>query len=118
MSNLSIEGLSGRAQVGDSFTKFQTEKEQRGFGVEGGGGVSDVKHNAKTFSDMLKNSVEQVNEEQVKADTAMKELVSGRTKNVHETMLTVERADVSLKLMMQIRNKVLDAYKEIMRMQV
>jgi flagellar hook-basal body complex protein FliE len=49
---------------------------------------------------------------------AIKELVAGRTKNIHETMLAIERADTSLKLMMQVRNKVLDAYREIMRMQV
>ncbi|MGK5088603.1 flagellar hook-basal body complex protein FliE [Bdellovibrionota bacterium FG-2] len=117
MSNLAIEGLSGRTQIGDGFSRFQIEKQQ-GDSNSGVSSASDAKHNAKTFSDILKNSVEQVNEHQVQADTAMKELVSGRTKNVHETMLAVERADVSLKLMMQIRNKVLDAYKEIMRMQV
>jgi flagellar hook-basal body complex protein FliE len=59
-----------------------------------------------------------VNQDQVQADRAIKELVAGRGKNIHETMLAVERADTSLKLMMQVRNKVLDAYREIMRMQV
>jgi flagellar hook-basal body complex protein FliE len=72
----------------------------------------------KTFSDILRNSVEKVNEMQTQADTAVKELVAGRSKNIHETMLTIERADTSLKLMMQVRNKILDAYREIMRMQV
>lgn len=72
----------------------------------------------KTFSEMLRKSVDQVNEHQVQADTAVKELLAGRNKNIHETMLALERADSSLKLMMQVRNKVLEAYKEIMRMQV
>ena len=71
-----------------------------------------------TFSDLLRKSVEDVNQMQTEADTAVKELVAGRSKNIHETMLAVERADVSLKLMMQVRNKIIDAYKEIMRMQV
>jgi flagellar hook-basal body complex protein FliE len=71
-----------------------------------------------TFSDVLRNSVSQVNEYQADADVAIKELVAGRTKNIHETMLTIERADASLKMMMQVRNKILEAYKEIMRMQV
>jgi flagellar hook-basal body complex protein FliE len=70
------------------------------------------------FGDMLAKSIEKVNEAQHAADTSMKELAAGRTKNIHETMLTIEKADASLKLMMQVRNKVLDAYKEIMRMQV
>ncbi len=72
----------------------------------------------KTFTDILKDSMDQVNTQQVQADTAIKELVAGRSKNIHETMLTIERADTSLKMMMQVRNKILDAYKEVMRMQV
>lgn len=74
--------------------------------------------NAKTFSEMLHHSVEQVNVDQVQANEAIHELVAGRSKNIHETMLAVERADTSLKMMMQVRNKVLDAYREVMRMQV
>jgi flagellar hook-basal body complex protein FliE len=62
--------------------------------------------------------MDQVNVYQSQADTAIKEMVAGRNKNIHETMLTIERADTSLKLMMQVRNKILDAYREIMRMQV
>ncbi len=71
-----------------------------------------------TFSDILKKSVETANEYQHQADTAINQMVSGKTKNIHETMLALERADVSLKLVMQVRNKILDAYREIMRMQV
>ena len=71
-----------------------------------------------TFMELLQNSVQKVNEFQVQADHSVKELVAGRTKNVHGTMLSLERADMALKLMMQVRNKVMDAYREIMRMQV
>ena len=75
-------------------------------------------HSGKTFTEMLKDSMDQVNTQQFQADEAIKELVGGRSKNIHETMLTIERADTSLKLMMQVRNKILDAYKEVMRMPV
>jgi flagellar hook-basal body complex protein FliE len=80
--------------------------------------TSDADAAGKTFSSILRDSVDKVNLYQHQADTAIKELIAGRTKNIHETMLAVERADTSLKLMMQVRNKVLDAYREIMRMQV
>jgi len=70
------------------------------------------------FSKVLEKSLDQVNEFQVEADTAIKEFLAGRNKNIHETLLTIERADTSLKILMQVRNKVLDAYKEIMRMQI
>lgn len=71
-----------------------------------------------TFSEVLTDMLQNVNKDQVEADHSIKELVAGKTKNIHETLLSVERADSSLKLMMQVRNKVLEAYKEIMRMQV
>jgi flagellar hook-basal body complex protein FliE len=70
------------------------------------------------FMDILSKSMEEVNETQVGADQAIKDLVAGRNKNIHETMLAIQKAELSLKTMMQVRNKVLEAYKEIMRMQV
>ena len=79
---------------------------------------STATDNAHTFSAALRDSVDKVNQYQVESDTAVKELVAGRSKNIHETLLTIERADASLKMMMQVRNKILDAYREIMRMQV
>jgi len=90
-----------------------------GKGVSGNPGTAPVNPaDGKTFSEILTKSFENVNEQQHQADSAIKELVSGRSKNIHETLLTVERADASLKLAMQVRNKILDAYREIMRMQV
>lgn len=71
-----------------------------------------------SFGDLLKNSINEVNTHQHQSDRAIKELVAGRSKNIHETMLTIERADTSLKMAMQVRNKILEAYREVMRMQV
>jgi flagellar hook-basal body complex protein FliE len=70
------------------------------------------------FLETLSKSMEEVNEEQVKADQGIKDLVAGKSKNIHETMLQIQKAELSLKTMMQVRNKILEAYKEIMRMQV
>ncbi len=96
------------------------EMQKNGMSVPSGGAteVSPSSENANTFSGMLRESFDKVNQYQHDADTATKELISGRSKNIHETMLTIERADSSLKLAMQVRNKILDAYREIMRMQV
>ena len=122
MSNLDIEGLSKIVQTGDvnklmggagPASEVQTSSVMKAEGLHASP-IAD----GKSFSDVLRSSVDQVNHDQQQADTAIKELVSGRTKNIHETMLTIERADTSLKLMMQVRNKILDAYKEIMHMQV
>jgi flagellar hook-basal body complex protein FliE len=127
MANLSVENLNKIVQTGDIQKMFEgtgsnvggiadagkvaQEMQAQGMSAPGEGGPA-------TFSQALRDSVAQVNEYQSQADMAIKELVAGRTKNIHETMLAIERADTSLKLMMQVRNKVLDAYREIMRMQV
>jgi flagellar hook-basal body complex protein FliE len=122
MSNLAIENLSNVVQTGDVETfmgqsSAVSEARARQVMQTEGLGPSNVE-GGKTFSDLLRQSVDQANTMQHQADLAIKELVAGRSKNVHETMLAIERADSSLKLMMQVRNKVLDAYREIMRMQV
>ena len=70
------------------------------------------------FFDALEKSMSEVNADQLQADVAIKDLVAGRTKNIHETMLQIQKAELSLKTMMQVRNKIIEAYKEIIRMQV
>lgn len=72
----------------------------------------------ESFSDMLIKSVEKVNKLQKEADEAINELVLGDNKDIVQTMIKMEKADISFKLMMQIRNKIVQAYEEIMRMQV
>ena len=72
----------------------------------------------KTFGRILKESIEEVNRLQGEADKAIEDLATGETKNIHETMIAMEKAEVSFKLMLQVRNKILDAYQEVMRMGV
>lgn len=131
MANLNVETLNAIVGSGDAegmfgATTIQSDRrsERRALeemGAGGGQGAGQAPVNpaeGKTFSEILSKSFETVNEQQQQADQAIRELVSGRTKNIHETMLTIERADASLKLATQVRNKILDAYREIMRMQV
>jgi len=70
-----------------------------------------------SFSKMLKESVEKVNALQKQADAAIDEMVLGDNKDIVQTMITMEKADISFRLMMQVRNKIIQAYEEIMRMQ-
>ena len=60
----------------------------------------------------------EVGDLQEKASQSIQQMVGEGKGDLQETMIALEKADVSFKLMMQIRNKVLDAYQEIMRMQV
>ena len=121
MNNFSVENLSKIVQTGDAEGlvgggEASVLREMQKNGMQSPG--SNAGSSTGAFIDALKGAVEQTNVAQVQADTAVRELVAGRNKNIHETMLTVEKADASLKLMMQVRNKILDAYREIMRMQV
>mgnify|MGYP005847791777 CR=1 FL=1 len=73
---------------------------------------------AKSFGETLKESLQQINTLQVRADQAVQEMAGGRSDNIHETMILLEKADISFRLMMQVRNKLVEAYQEVMRMQV
>ena len=72
----------------------------------------------QTFGELLAGSITEVNELQKEANTAIQRLATGQSQNLHETMLQVEKAEIAFKTMNQIRIKVIDAYKEIMKMQV
>jgi flagellar hook-basal body complex protein FliE len=71
-----------------------------------------------SFGEILKNSIDEVNQLQIQADDAIDGLATGRQNDIHNTMVAMEKADVAFKLIMEIRNKVISAYEEIMRMQV
>ena len=79
------------------------------------GGASDTQ---KSFADSLKEAVNQVNTAQKDSDRKMQELATGKTQNIHETMIAAEKADIALRMMVQVRNKMIEAYQEIMKMQV
>jgi len=72
----------------------------------------------KTFADTLGDAVREVDQIQKNADVAVQNLVTGRTDNVADVMIASEKADIAVKLMVQVRNKIIDAYQEIMKMQV
>ncbi|AEA34164.1 flagellar hook-basal body complex protein FliE [Hippea maritima] len=71
-----------------------------------------------SFADILKKSLDEVNKLQNKADESIKDIASGKMENIQDAVMAIEKADVSLKLLTEIRNKAIEAYKEVMRMQV
>jgi flagellar hook-basal body complex protein FliE len=82
-------------------------------GLEGGTGEIH-----KSFGEFLQDSIGKVNQLQQDANLAMEKLASGESQNLHETLLAVEKADIAFRTMNQVRTKVLDAYREIMKMQI
>ena len=81
-------------------------------------GHFDVPYIPPPFADTLKKSIGEVNQLQKTADVKMQQLATGENKNIADVMVATEKADIALKLMVQVRNKVINAYNEIMKMQV
>lgn len=81
-------------------------------------GVGAPAEGGKTFGEFLQDSIGKVNALQNEANVAMEKLASGESQNLHETLLAVEKADIAFRTMNQVRSKVLDAYREIMKMQI
>jgi len=77
-----------------------------------------ISKSSNGFGDMLSSMVNQVNEKQISGDQAIQKLQSGEAKHLHEVMIAAEEADISLRMLVQMRNKALTAYEEIMRMQI
>lgn len=77
-----------------------------------------ISKSAAGFGDMLTSMMGKVNEAQITGDEAVTKLQSGEARHLHEVMIAVEEADVSLRMLVQMRNKALTAYEEIMRMQI
>ena len=72
----------------------------------------------KSFKDLLGGLVREVDGLQKTADTTVQDFASGEVADVHEVMLAMEKADLSFRFMMETRNKLVEAYREVMRMQV
>lgn len=80
--------------------------------------VQTGKDAGPSFADTLKEAVNNVNELSLNADRKAQELSTGKTDDIAGVMLAAEKADIALRAMVQVRNKIIDAYQEIMKMQV
>jgi len=90
-----------RLENPDSFFQLQIEKK-----------------NEKSFSDVLTDFIKDVNNDLIAAKKAEKEIVEGHVENIQELLYQISKSDISLRLITEIRNKALESYQEIMRMQV
>ncbi len=70
------------------------------------------------FSEILKSALDDVSSVEKTAEEQINKAITGDETNVHKTLIAVEKADLSFKLMMEIRNKLMNAYNEIMRIRV
>lgn len=84
-----------------------------------------IKPNTKTssesgpsFQNVISNEIEKLNNQQIKADEVIQGFISGEEEDLHNVMITIEESKLALELAVQVRNKCVEAYKEINNMQL
>jgi flagellar hook-basal body complex protein FliE len=70
------------------------------------------------FASWLASALGDVNQQLVRADQGLQQLAAGETQNLHQVMIALEEARVGVQLVVQVRNRLLEAYQEVLRMQV
>lgn len=80
--------------------------------------TSNSKEAGPSFADTLTEAVNNVNQLHLDSDRKAQELATGKTDDIAGVMIAMEKSDVALRAMVQVRNKIIDAYQEIMKMQV
>jgi flagellar hook-basal body complex protein FliE len=79
---------------------------------------SAVETGGTDFAQELKNALGNVNQMQVDGEKAMSDIATGSVKDLHQAAIAIDKAEISMKLMLEVRNKALNAYKEITRTQM
>ena len=100
MSNMTIQGMNNTGMAG-SVAKAPGN---------GAGGTG--------FGEVFTKALESVNNAQTEANTLATGLASGQHANIHETMIALEKAGISFRMAAKVQGKVIDAYREIMRLQL
>ena len=89
-----------------------------GIGSIGGLTSSQPAQKSGEFSTILNKTLSELNESQVAADKAVAELATGEITDLHQAAIAIGKAETSMKLMLEIRNKAISAYKEVARTQL
>jgi len=105
--NYQVDNWSKSIELGKNFNQKSSIPE-----------LAESASSSQSFGDFLAQSISKVNSLQQDANVAMQKVASGDSSNLHETLLAVEKADIAFRQMNQVRMKVIDAYKEIMKMQI
>jgi flagellar hook-basal body complex protein FliE len=86
--------------------------------LQGKNKTSANENESGNFGDVLKASLDEVNDMQKAGEKAMNDMATGQVKDLHQAALAIDKAEMSMKLMLEVRNKAISAYKEILRTQI
>ena len=108
LSSLKSTGLAPSLPATDVTGLNSDSGPQAASGAQAGG----------SFQNLLGSFVGEVNNQQIAAGDALTGLMSGKNVSLHQAMISMEEANVSFQMMVEVRNRLLDSYQELMRMQV
>lgn len=92
-----VQSLSNRKEISNNQTPMEAQK---------------------SFANTLREAIDKVNDYQVQSDTLTNKLIQGENVELHDVMIAAQKANITLNATVEIRNKVIEAYQEIMRMTV
>lgn len=104
---MKINDFVPNGKIFDSIKSLNSDKQEET-------GTTD----SNSFISMLKDKLDEVNNNQIAADNATESFVKGDSTDIHQVMLQGEEAKLSLELAVQVRNKLVEAYQELNRMQL
>ena len=79
---------------------------------------SESEYANKSFKELLNGAINEVNDTQIEGYNSMRDIATGKVTNLQEAVQKIEEAELSLKLGLEVKNKAINAYREIMRMQI
>jgi flagellar hook-basal body complex protein FliE len=86
--------------------------------IKGPSEIGPAQPSGESFANVLGRMVNEVNAHQSTANDAVAALQSGQTTSLHQAVISMEEANISFQLMVEVRNKLLESYQELMRMQI
>jgi len=102
---MEINGINSGAGIGKAFPAIGTNQAKPSVPANGSG-------------NFFEELVSKVGDLQSQADSKIKNMVTGESRELHEVMLSVEKANISFQFLTQVRNRAMEAYQEIMKMPV
>jgi flagellar hook-basal body complex protein FliE len=107
-----VSASSAIQKIGQAQDAIKSQSPGASKGAVGEGAVGKG-----SFGDLVNNFIEQTNNAQINSDVTIQDFASGKTDNVQQVVMAMANADMSFQLFMEIRNKLIDSYTELMRMQ-
>ncbi len=86
--------------------------------ISGSGNVQPTRKSGTDFKKILENAINKVNDTVNNAENLSNDFATGKTSDIHSVIIAAEKADIMLQLTTEVRNKIVEAYREIMRMQI